>query len=88
MKEIIREMELEREMKRSLRNEEIASSRITRGLKALEIGCYAVAKQAAELCLSEAEFIDQRMAACSIRLIAELQDEKLTKDFLATVYGI
>lgn len=80
--------DITREIEKSLRNEEIASNRITRGLKALEVGCYVVAKQAAELCLRDAEFIEQRMAACSIRLIAELQDEEITKNFLKEIYDI
>lgn len=77
-----------RELERTVRNEEIASSRITRALKALEVGCYIVAIQACDLCLTEAEVIEQRMAAMAIKQVAQLRDEKAAKEFLATAYDI
>lgn len=80
--------EITRELERTVRNEEIASSRITRALKALEVGCYIVAIQAADLCLTEAEVIEQRMAAMAIKQVAQLRDEKAAKEFLATAYDI
>lgn len=72
----------------TLLNEKRASIRITRALKALEAGCYIVARQAAELALTEAEFIEQRACAYAIKLIAELQDDEVTKKFLAEIYDI
>lgn len=80
--------EITREMKKSLKNDEIASYRITRALQALEIGCYIVAIQACDLCLKDAEFIEQRMAAMYIKAVAQLRDEKAAKEFLATAYDI
>lgn len=72
----------------TLLNEKRASIRITRALKALEAGCYIVARQAAELALTEAEFIEQRMACLAILMICEHEDDVLTKKFLTSAYDI
>lgn len=80
--------EVVNKIQETLLNEEKASIRITRALKALEAGCYTVAKQAAELALIEAEIIEQRMACLSILMICEHQDDELTKKFLTSAYDI
>lgn len=76
------------QIKESLNKEERNSKRITRALRALESGCYPVAIKAAYLVLTEAEFIEQRMAALAIKQVAELKDDKVTEEFLATSYYI
>lgn len=88
MKRLEELVRLEEGVMNTMRNEEKASNRITRALRALEVGCYIVAIQACDLCLSEAEVIEQRMAAMAIKQVAQLQDEKAAKEFLATAYDI
>lgn len=80
--------EIVNKIQETLTREERCSNRITRGLRALEARCYPVAKQAAELALTDCEWIEQRMAALSIIMIAELKDDKVTETFLASAYDI
>ena len=81
-KEIVNKIEA------TLLNEERASIRITRAFKALEVGCYVVARQAAELALTEAEFIEQRLAALHLLHIATVADDEYTKKQLEIAYDI
>ncbi len=76
------------QIKESLNKEEKTSKRITRALRALEIGCYPVAIDACELALRDCEWIEQRMAIMAIKDVAITADKDVVKAFLDKAYEI
>lgn len=76
------------QIKKSLNKDEITSRRITRALRALEIGCYLVAVQACDLALRDCEWIEQRMAIMAIKDVAITADKDVVKEFLNKAYEI
>lgn len=76
------------QIKKSLNKDEITSRRITRALRALEIGCYPVAVQACDLALRDCEWIEQRMAIMAIKDVAITADKDVVNAFLNKAYEI
>lgn len=88
MKRLEELVKLEEGAMNTMRNEEKASNRITRALRALEVGCYIVAIQACDLCLSEAEVIEQRLCALHLKSLALTGDAEYIKEQLRIAYDI